>query len=244
MNAILVFDISDHYTIFCIDKILKHITIYISYLQRDYSENNKRNFLNDISVLDWQDVYSEANAQHAFSLFHKKLIDLHGSHFLEKSITKRYYTRKPWWTSGLRNAIRRKNKPYYKSIKIKCLRTRNEYELYRNQLRKLLRAAEKKRYADRISENKHSSKRLWMIIKRAINRNKKTKFQDKFKFNDGSYTTHMTIICEKFNDFLLSMWVHPHPKIFHPKIEVPTIMLKQKLYILCILNLNLKLLNW
>ena len=84
MYGILVSDILDHYSIFCIDKILKHKTINISYLQRDYSEKNKWNFLNDITVLDWQDVYSAANAQHAFSSFHKKLIDLYDSHFREK----------------------------------------------------------------------------------------------------------------------------------------------------------------
>ena len=44
-----------------------------------------------------------------------------------------------------------------------------------------------------------------MIIKSVINRNKKTKFQDKFKFNDGSYTTYMKIICEKFNDFFINV---------------------------------------
>ena len=37
------------------------------------------------------------------------------------------------------------------------MRTRKEYELCRNQLHKLLRVAEKKHYADRISENKHNS---------------------------------------------------------------------------------------
>ena len=43
------------------------------------------------------------------------------------------------------------------------------------------------------------------ILKSVINRNKKTKFQDKFKFNDGSYTTDMKIICEKFNDFFINV---------------------------------------
>ena len=227
MYGILMSDISGHYPIFCIDKILKHKTINISYLQRDYSEKNKINFLNDISVLDWQDVYSAADAQHAFSLFHKKLIDLHDSHFPEKSITKRYYTRKPWLTSCLRDAIRKKNKLYYKSVKIKCMRTRKEYELYRNQLRKLLRVAEKKHYADRISENKHNSKRLWMIIKSVINRNKKTKFQDKFKFNDGSYTTDMKIICEKFNDFFINVGPSLSKKI-PPQISSPDDYIKTK----------------
>ena len=85
-----------------------------------------------------------------------------------------------------------------------------------------------------------------MIIKSVIDKNKKTQFQDKFKFNDGSYTTDMKIICEKFNDFFLSMSVHPYPKRLHLKISVRKIISKQKLYILCILNLllNLKLQNW
>ena len=148
MNGILVSDISEHYTIFHIDRILKHNTINVSYLRRDYSEKNKRNK----SFLDWQDVYSAANAQHSFSLFHKKLRDLHDSHFPEKSITKRYFTRKPWLVSCLWDAIRNKNKLCYKWIRIECMRTRIECELNGNQSCKLLRAAETKHYADRNSE--------------------------------------------------------------------------------------------
>ena len=75
------------------------------------------------------------------------------------------------------------------------------YEDYRNQLRKLMRAAEKKYHTDQILENKQNLKKLWSIIKSVINRNKKTKLQEKFKLNDGSYTADMKIICEKFNDF-------------------------------------------
>ena len=56
--------------------------------------------------------------------------------------------------------------------------TRKEYNLYRNQLRKLLRAAKNKHYADRNLENKHKSKTFWIMIKSVVNKNKKTKFQD------------------------------------------------------------------
>ena len=68
-----------------------------------------------------------------------------------------------------------------------------------------MRAAEKKYYTDQIMENKQNSKKLWSIIKHVINRNKRIKFQDKFKLNDGSYTTDMKIICEKFNDFFINV---------------------------------------
>ena len=42
--GILVADISDHYPIFCVDKILKHKTIDLSFMRRDYSERTKVHF--------------------------------------------------------------------------------------------------------------------------------------------------------------------------------------------------------
>ena len=141
------------------------------------------------------------------------MIDLHDKYFPEKSFTKRYHTRKPWLTTCLREAIEKKNKLYYKSIKIKCMRTKKEYVLYRNQLRKLMRVTEKKYHADRIMENKHNSRKFWSIIKNIINRKKKSKFQEKFKLNDGSYTADMKIICESFNDFFINVGLSLSKKI-------------------------------
>ena len=205
MYGILVSDISDHYSIFCVETILKSKSIIMPFLKRDFSEKNKMKFLDVMSGLDWEDIYSAANTQCAFSLFHSNLIDAHHRCFPEKSFTRTYHIRKPWLTSCLRDAIRKKNKLYYKSVKIKCIRTKREYEVYRNQLRKLMRAAEKKYYTDQIMENKQNSKKLWLIIKHVINKNKRIKFQDKSKLNDGSYTTDMKIICEKFNDFFINV---------------------------------------
>ena len=42
---------------------------------------------------------------------------------------------------------KKKNKLYYKSIKIKCMRTKKDNVSYRNQLWKLMRVTEKKDHA-------------------------------------------------------------------------------------------------
>ena len=247
MYGILVSDISDHYPIFCVETILTCKSIIVPFPKRDFSEKNKMKFLDVMSGLDWEDIYSAANTQCAFSLFHSKLIDAHHRCFPEKSFTRTYHIRKPWLTSCLMDAIRKKNKLYYKSVKIKCIRTKRECELYRNQLRKLMRAAEKKYYTDQIMENKQNSKKLWSIIKHVINENKRIKFQDKFKLNDGSYTTDMKIICKKINDcFFLLMWVHPYRKRYPRKTAVRTNISKWKQFIPYILNplLNLKWEDW
>ena len=173
--GILIFDISDHYPIFCIETSLKHKSMIVPFLKREYTEKNQIKFVDVMSRLYWEDIYSATDMQCDFSLFYSKLIDAHHRCFPEKSFTRTYHIRKPWMTSCLRDAIRKKNKLYYKSIKIKCIRTKKMYEDYRNQLRKLMRAAEKKYHTDQILENKQNSKKLWSIIKSAINRNKKTK---------------------------------------------------------------------
>ena len=113
------------------------------FLQRECTEKNKMKFVVVMSRLDWEDIYSATDMQCAFSLFHSKLIDADHRCFPEKSFTRTYHIRKPWLTSCLRDAFRKKNRLYYKSIKIKCIRTKKMYEDYRNQLRNLMRAAEK-----------------------------------------------------------------------------------------------------
>ena len=80
--GILVTDISDHYPIFCVDIILKHKTIDLSFVRRDNSEKNKSSFLNDLALMNWQDVYSTANTQLLFLYSIKKWLIYKTSIFL------------------------------------------------------------------------------------------------------------------------------------------------------------------
>ena len=135
-----------------------------------------------MALINWQDVYSAGYTQCAFSLFHKKMIDLHDKYFPEQSFTKRYHTRKPWLTTCLREAIKKKNKLYYESIKIKCLRTKEGYVFYRNQLRKQYWWELQKRNTTLTESWKtNNSRKLWSLNKNIINRNEKSKFQEKIQ---------------------------------------------------------------
>ena len=118
-----------------------------------------------MSRLDWEDIYSATDMQCAFSSFHNKLIDAHHRCFREKSFTRTYHIWKPWLTSCLWDAIRKKNKLYYKSIKIKCIQTKKVYEDHRNQLRKLMRADEKKYHTDQLLENEQNLKNTVQLSK-------------------------------------------------------------------------------
>ena len=68
-----------------------------------------------------------------------------------------------------------------------------------------MKAAEKKHYCDILIQNKANSKKMWNIIEDVINRNKKKKLQSKFKLSDGTTTTDLKLVTEKFNDFFVNV---------------------------------------
>ena len=63
-------------------------------------------------------------------------------HALEH-LSMKYNSRKPWLSTAWCAAIKKKNKLYYKSIKVKSLQNKLYYKSFRNRLKHLLKAAEK-----------------------------------------------------------------------------------------------------
>ena len=64
-------------------------------------------------------------------------------HFPKKQIKLRHNCRKPWLTTGLKNAIKTKNKLYKKSLMIRCCHNQITYKIYRNKLKHILIKEEK-----------------------------------------------------------------------------------------------------
>ena len=93
---------------------------------------------------------------------------------------------------------------YTMFIKINWLRLVNEYKLYRNTLKRSLKAAEKI-HCDLILQNKGDSTKTWSIIKTTINKNKKMKSEEQLKLNNSTITTDKQTISNKFNDFSINV---------------------------------------
>ena len=163
-----------------------------------------------MALIDWVEVYSPADSQSAFTLFHGKLREVHDSCFPVRTTSKIYYTRKPWLTECLRDAIKKKNKLYRLYVKVRCVRNLVTYKEYRNWLKCLLKAAEKKHYCDLMIQYKTNAKMAWKIIKGVINRNRKIKANERFISNDGS-----KVISNKFNDFFVNVGSSLANKIPH-----------------------------
>ena len=79
------------------------------------------------------------------------------------------------------------------------------YKNYRNKLKHLLKAAEKKYYSDLVLINKSNSRKMWSIIKNMIIHNKRKYINRRFKLSDGSITNDKQLICGKCNDFFVNV---------------------------------------
>ena len=136
MQGILCTSISDHYAIFHIAGNAENASFGVEIspiLQRNYSQRNINNFLNEVNEIEWSGITEMDDAQQAYSAFHKLLAEKYVSWFPFRKIAKRYHHNKPWLTAGLKESIKIKNKLYVKRLKggnteDKC----EQYRIYRN----------------------------------------------------------------------------------------------------------------
>ena len=119
-QAILVTDISDHLPIIHINWNFKDCNEDLSIIRRSNTKKNREEFKQAMNNINWTELYSMSDTQSAFSYFHNVIKGLHDKHFPKKQIKLRHNCRKPWLTTGLKNAIKTKNKLHKKSLMIRC----------------------------------------------------------------------------------------------------------------------------
>ena len=92
----MVTDISDHFPIVHLNYNLKSKTSNEFIVRRVHSERNKQAFIAAMNNVNWTAVLECQDTQTAFTLFHRKIIELYDSHFPKRKITFKYNNRKPW----------------------------------------------------------------------------------------------------------------------------------------------------
>ena len=64
---------------------------------------------------------------------------------------------------------------------------------------------EKRYYANLLATERRNMKKTWVILKGIVNKNKSNQSQSQFKLSDGTITNDKYMICEKFNEFFVSI---------------------------------------
>ena len=187
-SGILLADISDHYPILTLrnDSHTSNDTPTIKF--RAFSERNKTRFKNSIDLEQWESVYSQANAQSAYTAFAEILNRHYNESFplIERKQTRRDHNK--WITPALKTSIRHKNRLFAKFKKRPTVFNEITYRNYKNQLRSIIKEAKKTYYQTIINQNKHNMKNIWKTIKEVIGQNPSSTDITSLRINDNNIT--------------------------------------------------------
>ena len=157
-----------------------------------------------LQEVSWNRVLEENNTENTYSLFIKKFSEIYNEAFPKCIVKCRYYNRKPWLTDGLRKAIKHKNK-LYKKLRKSLLRTSLwNINSIKNKLNKLLKESERMYYQDMFENYRGNMKQTWNVIKRILNKNKKSITINTIQ-HAGKTVTDSTEIANVFNDFFTNV---------------------------------------
>ena len=198
-QAVSITDISDHLPIIHINWNFKDCNEELSIIRRSNTKKNREQFKQAMNNINWTELYSMSVTQSAFSYFHNVIKGLHDKRFPKKQINLRHNCRKPWLTTGLKNAIKTKNELYKKSLMIKCCRNQIRYKIYRNKLKHILIKEGKRCYANLLKSNKSNMKNHGLYWRKFSIKGNNYKFKLNSKWDPVKEDEVTTIICNLKN---------------------------------------------
>ena len=153
--------------------------------------------------MEWQSVFSEHDAQQAFSKIQSMIQSAYEESFPLIKFKKRPATCKNWLTDCLKKSIRNKNKLYMWYRKRPTVYNKNKYLMYKRALRKVLNAAEKNYYDLQFERFGNDLKNSWKILKRLIGVQPKLT-NNEFSI-DGKRETDYDKIANAFNAYFVNI---------------------------------------
>ena len=224
-NGILFTDVSDHFPIFTINYNSSLKEEYHTFKTRIYSQKNIGVFTNKLRECDWQPILKNDDGRAAFSTFYNTFCKLYNESFPQKIIRSRYKTRHKWLTEGLKKSIRNKNRLFIKNKHAPSADNLNNYKIYKRELSRLMKIAEREYYNNLIDDNKNNMRKIWLVIKDVINKKRSCKLPGQFKFGD-LLVTDRTVIANKFNSYFANVGIDLAKKI--PSTNVSPVSYIQK----------------
>ena len=197
-------------------------------IRRKFNPKTEANFISLLQEVSWNRVLEENNTENTYTLFIKKFSEIYNEAFPKYIVKCRYDNRKPWLTDGLRKAIKHKNKLYKKLKKIPVTHIIVEYKQYKNKLNKLLKESERMYYQDMFENYRDNMKQTWNLIKRIINKNRKS-ITINTNQHAGKTVTDSTEIANVFNNFFTNVGTDLAKKIPFTN-KLPSSFLKDKMY--------------
>ena len=193
LPAVLLTDISDHYPTVMILKSPHPIRDSIKVQTRKMTPDCMDRFRDIIASTDWSVSLSHSGAQEAYSSFTNLLQQAYNEAFPLRNIVVEAHRYRPWLTDALKSAIKRKNKMFVNLKKNPSLHADIQYKRYKNELTKILRAAELAYNNEIIERNKGNLRKTWDAIKEVIGTTSRSPELTEFQIDDRTVSDPVEI---------------------------------------------------
>jgi hypothetical protein len=212
-SGIIVDDTSDHLPIFQICRYEENIIdIHINqkYKKRSLNDENINNLLLSLENINWESVFACENPNDAYNIFIDVIIRNYDRYCPVKWINCRNNSkttkfRKPWITSTLRNACKKRKSLYQVYLKKKTLQSEECYKKYRNKLNSILRNAKVRYYSKLLDDVRNDVKQTWKILNSLTSKTRKTcNYPSEFN-NNGEYVKEYKNIADAFNEYFVTV---------------------------------------
>ena len=204
-SSVITYDLSDHMPILLSIGNFPRTHPPTQYLTRNFSENNKQQFVEILKNTEWSQVYKACDLYEvnlAYNTFQEIYLNRYISCFPYKSTTNVQRFKQEWMTSELLNACKLKSKLYKKLMKHPNENTKKVFITFRNKFKILKDATIKKYYQEKFTSYKNNSRKTWQLIGSIINTNKRSNEDtEHFKLQNNEKCTDPSTIANSFNKY-------------------------------------------
>ena len=200
---------SDHFPIFTVRTSTEPIKGPIHKQKRNLSIKNISKLKRIIKAINWQNVYSQEDAQSTFQNFQRNIIESFNACCPIENVKINYRNRHDWISNDIKIDIQKRERLYLLSVHQPTDEHIRNYKLFRNQVLSKQRVAERKYYQKQFEMypiQGNTSHKAWSILKSLIDRDNKNLKQKQSEFLvNNRLTTDNIIIANAFNDYFVNV---------------------------------------
>jgi len=173
---------------------------------RLYSANNIQKFKDQISNIDWDQIYLDTDTNTAYAKFEQEISKCFNHCFPIVRLSRKHARDKKWMTAGLAVSSKTKNKLYRKWLKSQSPHDELKYKNFRKIFKQVTAAAEASYYSEQFDTRTNSAKQLWLNLNSVFSY-KKPKSRAAIPSLDigGRLVSNTKDICNGLNEFYCSV---------------------------------------
>ena len=191
--------LSDHFPVFFTRKINSHVpkSQHFSISYRSFKNFNEANFSNDLKLIPWDTVKIFDDPNDALATWSHLFLEVVDKHIPIKQHRVKHKNQPQWLTPEIIDSIKTRDR-------FKAIGNDEQFKIWRNKVRSLIRKSKKSRYETIIEEDRNPNS-IWKLFK-VLGASKKSNSNGNVQIKDDNVLLESSEdISNAFNNFFIQV---------------------------------------